>query len=62
MQVHIVCRTGRYGRIGFQEIVSVFEKKKDAAEYAKKKNSIHEAHSPYLYRVVTKMVTAEMKE
>lgn len=38
----------------------MFEKKKDATEYAKKKNSIHEAHSPYLYRVVTKMVTAEM--
>lgn len=62
MQVHIVCRTGRYGRIDFQEIVSVFEKKKDATEYAKEKNSIHEAHSPYLYRVVTKKITPKETE
>lgn len=40
----------------------MFEKKKDAAEFAKKKNSIHEAHSPYLYRVVTKKVMAEAAE
>ncbi|EBJ3538162.1 hypothetical protein DWQ72_11310 [Salmonella enterica] len=62
MQIHIVCRTGKYGRIDFQEIVSVFEKKKDAAEYAKNKNSIHEAHSPYLYRVVTKKIIPEATE
>ena len=40
----------------------MFEKKKDATEYAKKKNSIHEAHSSYLYRVVTKKVMAKEVE
>lgn len=62
MQVHIVFRTGRYGRIGFQELVSVFEKKKDATDFAKQKNDIHEALSPYIYRVVTKKVIAKSRE
>lgn len=40
----------------------MFEKKKDATDYAKKKNSVHEAHSPYQYRVVSKKIMPEATE
>lgn len=62
MQVHIVLRYRRYGTIGSLELVSVFEKKKDASDFAKQKNNIHEALSPYIYYVATKKVVAKSQE
>lgn len=54
MRVHIVYRIGRYGTD--YGVVAVFESKKDADAMVKKKSSCHEAHSHYLYKVISKEV------
>ncbi|NUW61560.1 hypothetical protein [Cronobacter muytjensii] len=54
MRVHIVYKIGRYGN-GYG-VVAVFDAKKDAVAMVEKKKSCHEAHSHYLYKVISKEV------
>lgn len=57
MLAHILVRyRRRFGWLSDEEVVSVHFKKKDALEIAEKKNGIHEASSPYSYRVISKTI------
>lgn len=56
MLAHILVRYRRVFGFPDEEVVSVHFKKKDALEIAEKKNGIHEARSPYSYRVISKTI------
>ncbi|MCK6946327.1 hypothetical protein L8Q47_15085 [Enterobacter bugandensis] len=56
MLAHILVRYRRSFGLPDEEVISVHFKKKDALEIAEKKNGIHEARSPYSYRVISKAI------
>lgn len=53
-RVHIVYKIGRNGT-GYG-VVAVFESRKDAYAMVEKRSSCHEAHSHYIYEVISKEV------